>query len=98
MDVRRIGDVAISRVEENAGPSFMPAQLYPDWTPEKLEEHRHWLVPRCYHERTGRFIMSLHSWVIRTDRHTILVDTCVGNDKTRSRPTWNRLQTPWLDR
>ncbi len=98
MDVRRIGDVAIRRVEENAGPSFKPAQLYPDWTPEALEKHRSWLVPRCYHERTDRFIMSLHSWVVRTERHTILVDTCVGNDKARSRSTWDRLSTPWLDR
>ena len=27
--------------------------------------------------------MSLHSYVIRTARHTILVDTCIGNDKHR---------------
>src|SRR3546814_4707824 len=42
--------------------------------------------------------MSLHIWFIRTDRHTILVDTCVGNHKTRSRAMWNDLNTPWLDR
>src|SRR3546814_5764413 len=42
--------------------------------------------------------MSLHSWIIRTDRHTILVDTCVGNHKTRSRAMWNDLNTPSLDR
>ena len=98
MSIRRIGEVAISRVEENAGPSFKPHALFPDWTEAALEKHRHWLVPRCYDERSGRFLMSLHSWIVRTDRHTILVDTCVGNDKTRSRAMWNRLSTPWLDR
>src|SRR5690606_578062 len=81
MTVRMIGDVALSRVEENAGPSFTPNSLYADWTPEALEKHREWMVPHCFHERTGRFLMSLHSWTIRTDRHTILVDTCVGNHK-----------------
>ncbi len=98
MTVRMIGDVSLSRVEENAGPSFTPSALYADWTPEALEKHRDWLVPHCFHERSGRFLMSLHSWIIRTDRHTILVDTCVGNHKTRSRAMWNDLDTPWLDR
>ncbi len=95
---RMIGDVRVGRVEENAGPSFLPEILYPDWVPEKLEEHRHWLVPRCFHERTGRLMMSLHSWVIRTAHHTILVDTCVGNHKTRSRSMWNDLDLPFLQR
>ncbi len=98
MTVRMIGDVTVGRVEENAGPSFKPHALFPSWTEAALEKHRSWLVPRCYDERSGRFVMSLHSWIIRTGRHTILVDTCVGNDKERSRPTWNRLSTPWLDR
>jgi glyoxylase-like metal-dependent hydrolase (beta-lactamase superfamily II) len=34
--------------------------------------------------------MSLHSYVIRTTHHTILVDTCVGNDKHRpDTKTWH---------
>ena len=46
----------------------------------------------------GSLMMSLHSWLLRTPRHTILVDTCVGNHKTRSRKMWDNLDTPWLDR
>jgi glyoxylase-like metal-dependent hydrolase (beta-lactamase superfamily II) len=34
--------------------------------------------------------MSLHSYIIRTARHTILLDTCVGNDKHRpDTETWH---------
>ena len=40
MAVCAIGDIAVHRVEENAGPSFLPDQIYPDWTPEYLEKHR----------------------------------------------------------
>ena len=28
---------------------------------------------------------------------SILVDTCIGNDKDRSVPAWNHLQTDFLD-
>ncbi len=98
MAPRMIGDVKIDRVTENAGPSFLPDKLFPDWTPEALEKHRHWLVPGAFDERSGRLIMSLHSWVVHTGRHTILIDTCVGNHKTRSRRMWHDLNTPFLDR
>ena len=33
---------------------------------------------------------------MRTPYHTVLVDTCFGNDKTRSDARWNKLGTPWL--
>ncbi len=98
MAERAVGEVVIRRVEENAGPSFLPGQLYPDWTPAHLEKHRDWMVPRAFHEPSGRLSMSLHSWLLRTPRHTILIDSCVGNCKTRSRKMWNGLDTPWLDR
>ncbi len=93
-----IGDITVHRVEENAGPSFLPDRLYPDWTPNHLEAHRDWMVPRAFHERSGRLVMSLHSWLLHTPHHTVLVDSCVGNGKTRSLGIWNDLDTPWLDR
>ena len=44
---------------------------------------------------------SMHSWMIRNDRHTILIDTGCGNDKTRALPLFERfhqLHLPYLDR
>ena len=43
----------------------------------------------------------MHSWMIRNDRHTILVDTGCGNDKTRALPLFERfhqLHLPYLER
>ena len=82
MALIRIGEATVDRVEEAHGPSFEAGHLLPDWNPAILEELP-WLVPRHFHARTGRFIGSLHSWLIRTKHHTILVDTCAGNDKHR---------------
>ncbi len=46
----------------------------------------------------GRFLMSIHSFILRAPGLTVLVDTCVGNDKPRQNPGWHMLQTDFLDR
>ena len=99
MTTRRIGASTVTRVEERAGPGFAPHQLLPDWDPAVLKEHGDWLAPNYYEPASNKFISSIHTWVIRTRHHTILVDTCVGNHKNR--PGWDRfhmLDTPYLER
>jgi glyoxylase-like metal-dependent hydrolase (beta-lactamase superfamily II) len=99
MSVFRIGESTIDRIEEAHGPGFDAAYLLPDWDPDILKEHGDWLMPRHYHARTGRFITSLHSWLVRTKHHTILVDTCTGNLKHRPHsPLFHMKDTPWLER
>lgn len=99
MTLFAIGATTIDRVEEAHGPAFPPKMLLPDWDPEILKEHGDWLLPRHYHARTDRFITSLHSWVIRTKHHTILVDTCAGNHKNRPHsPLFHMKDTPYLER
>ena len=98
MTTRRIGASTVTRVEERAGPGFAPEMLLPDWDQAVLQEHP-WLVPNYYDLASGKMMSSIHSWVIRTRHHTILVDTCVGNHKPR--PAWERfhmLDTPYLAR
>ena len=99
MTTRRIGEAVVTRVEEALRPGFLPSQLLPDWDPAVLAEHGDWLAPNYYEPASGRFISSIHSWVVRTRHHTILVDSCVGNHKNR--PNFERfhmLDTPYLDR
>ena len=39
-----------------------------------------------------------HSFIVRTDRWTALVDTCCGNHKPRPRvPVWDQLNQPYLE-
>ena len=93
------GDIAVSRVVEAEGPSFFPGFLLADSDDAAIDAERAWLEPRFFDRASGRLIMSVHSYLIRTPHHTILVDTCVGNDKERpSTKPWHRQQTPWLDR
>jgi glyoxylase-like metal-dependent hydrolase (beta-lactamase superfamily II) len=56
-----------------------------------------WLVP-AFATPDGKLKMSIHSLVVETPSHRIVVDTGLGNDKTgRGVPTWNNLKTPFLD-
>jgi glyoxylase-like metal-dependent hydrolase (beta-lactamase superfamily II) len=94
-----IGDVSIDQVVEQRGPSFAPEFLFPDWDPVVLEGHRKLMVPDCFNEQEGRLISSIHSWVLRTPHHTILIDSCAGNHKRRpSLPRFHQLNLPFLER
>ena len=95
----KIGQVTVTRIEELHGPSMRPEELLATWDPEVLKEHASWLVPDFYQPSTDQFIMSVHSWLIRTPHHTILVDTCCGNAKSRpASPHFHQLDTTYLDR
>jgi glyoxylase-like metal-dependent hydrolase (beta-lactamase superfamily II) len=92
-----IGEFSVSRVEEVLGPGFQPNQLLPDWNKAAIAPHLPWLVPNYYDPENDRIISSLHSWVIRTRHHTILIDTCAGNHKDRpSMPRFHMLDRPYL--
>lgn len=95
----KVGEITITKIVESCGPGFVPEFLYPDWDPAVLDEHRHWLIPQCYSEAEGAFIASVHSWLVRTRHHLILIDCCAGNHKERPLlKRFHRLELPFLQR
>jgi glyoxylase-like metal-dependent hydrolase (beta-lactamase superfamily II) len=58
-----------------------------------------WLAPRYYRPERDALVLSMHAWVVKTGRHTVLIDTCIGNDKERMpRAHRHRMRTPFLER
>jgi glyoxylase-like metal-dependent hydrolase (beta-lactamase superfamily II) len=91
-----LGHLRVSTVVERAGPT-RPTWLLPDAVPEAVERHRGWLAPHFLDEK-GRFLQSIHSFVIETPGLRALVDTCVGNDKNRGgRQPFHMMRTSFLD-
>ncbi len=91
-----LGHLRVSTVVERAGPT-RPTWLLPDAVPEAVERHRGWLAPHFLDEK-GRFLQSIHSFVIETPGLRALVDTCVGNDKDRGgRQPFHMMRTSFLD-
>jgi glyoxylase-like metal-dependent hydrolase (beta-lactamase superfamily II) len=90
-----IGDVKVVRVVELL-PSAPASQLFLEATPESLQPHRSWLYPSFIDERDN-LRMSIHAFVIESQGRRILIDTCVGNGKSRSYPGMAHLCTPFLE-
>lgn len=94
----RIGDAVVTRITEQLFNEVPPRATLPDWRDEVINADADWLIPRQM-TADRRFIMqSVHSWLVRTPHHTILIDTASGNGKPRPfNPPFHQLNTRWLE-
>jgi glyoxylase-like metal-dependent hydrolase (beta-lactamase superfamily II) len=85
-----VGDLTIHRIIEQE-TSFLPAlDMLPGLTPERLAENRAWMRQASALDGDDVLILCFQSYIVNTPHHTILVDSCIGNDKPRPlRPKWN---------
>ena len=83
-------DLTIHRIIEQE-TAFLPAlDMLPGLRPELLDENRAWMRQSNALDEADVLILCFQSYLIRTPHHTILVDSCIGNDKQRpSRPKWH---------
>ncbi len=88
MITHSLGDLTIHRLVELVEPFSRALNLMPGLTQELLDENRHWLEPHSL-APGDFFILTMQSYIVRTPHHTILVDSCLGNHKPRSHPSWN---------
>ncbi len=84
-----IGDVKITRIVESEGP-WDGTFILPDATRENMQKERDWLYP-TFSDEKGKLVMSIHSLVIESQGKRIIVDTCIGNDKVRSKPSMEQV-------
>ena len=95
----KLGGALAQRIEESYEPNFDAKVFFPDWTPAVVEQHRGWLIPNHYDEASGFLKLSIHSWLLTIGGKRILIDTCVGNHKSRPhRPKWHMMETKYLER
>ena len=85
-----VGDLTIHRIIEQE-TIFLPAlDLLPTLTPKLLAENRPWLQDTGALDAKDVLILCFQSYVVKTPHHTILIDSCIGNDKPRPlRPNWH---------
>jgi glyoxylase-like metal-dependent hydrolase (beta-lactamase superfamily II) len=85
-----VGDLTIHRVVEQEAPFFPALDLFADLTPEVLAENRPWMKKAGAIDDSDTLILCFQSYIVKTPHHTILIDSCVGNDKPRpARPDWH---------
>ena len=86
----KAGDATVHRIiEMECG--FTPAlEFLPNLTKQVLDENRSWLHPAAL-DAEDNLVLCFQSYVVKTGKHNILIDSCVGNDKERSaRPLWHK--------
>ena len=99
MSVFTVGQASITRIEETYLPVYPPRHIFPEWTDAIAAEHAHWLAPDHYDPAKDLIKLSVHSWLLQIGGKKFLIDACCGNHKVRpTRPFWNMLDTPYLDR
>ncbi|MDR3516199.1 MAG: MBL fold metallo-hydrolase [Azospirillaceae bacterium] len=95
----RIGDVTVTRIHEFPITGKNPNNLYPGAGIEALQRHRNAFGHGSVDPADGSLIQSVHSWLVRTRHHTILIDTATGNGKSRPfAPMLDHRNDPYLDR
>src|SRR5207245_2757691 len=87
----------VHRVAEFEGPFFPPSEFFPDFDPEVVRANADLLGPQLIEPGSGKLIFSFHTFIVKTGHHTILIDSCLGNDKERpTRPQFHRLRTSYI--
>jgi glyoxylase-like metal-dependent hydrolase (beta-lactamase superfamily II) len=75
----QIGDVKVTRVLEQEAP-LPPEGLIANVDPARMAEHASWLRPHFMND-DGQIVLSIHALVVESGGKTIVVDTCMGNDR-----------------
>jgi glyoxylase-like metal-dependent hydrolase (beta-lactamase superfamily II) len=97
MKPQRVGRLTVQRVMEMEDSSPLP-MFMPDITAADLQRVGRWFRDSdiTSDPAAARITLSMHSFVIQLAGQNILVDSCNGNDKARSVPFANKLDTPYL--
>ncbi|MFN0302715.1 MAG: MBL fold metallo-hydrolase [Burkholderiales bacterium] len=94
----QLGEARIARIEDYLGPSLETTMMFPGFRAAIWEAEQHWLAPTYFMPGGARLRTSHHSWLVKTPRHTVLIDACIGNQKMRTSPHFHMREGPWLDR
>ena len=96
MQELRIGDVTITSIVERDGPWRTPEAMFPAYDKAVGARHLAEIDPVFYDPASGKMMITYQTFVVRTPHHTILVDTCTGEDKGYPAPM-DFPKQPWLD-
>ncbi len=86
----KIGTVEVWRILEIHGPFLEAETLFPNAGPDVVQTIER-LVPGSVEATTGKVILPIQGFLLKTPDMVVLVDACVGNDKTAPRlPNWHQ--------
>ncbi|MEU9797158.1 MBL fold metallo-hydrolase [Streptomyces sparsogenes] len=91
-----VGSVTVHRIDEIPLPPATGPWLLPDATTDVVSQ-QDWLRPH-FADHEGILHLDSHSFAFTIGGLRVLVDTGIGNGKTRANPAWHDLRTDYLER
>ena len=91
-----VGDVTVHRIDELLLPPSTGRWLLPGATADMVTRED-WLHPD-FADQEGILQIDSHSFALVVGGLRVLVDTGIGNGKTRANPAWHNLRTDHLER
>lgn len=91
-----VGNVTVHRIDEILLPPATGSWLLPDATTDVVDQ-QDWLRPH-FADHEGVLRLDSHSFAFTIGGLRVLVDTGIGNGKTRANPAWHDLRTDYLER
>ena len=80
-----IGDVTIISIIERDGPWRTPQEMFPAYDPIIGKRHLAELDPELFDSASGKMVITYQTYIVRTPRHTVLIDTCTPTTGRRCR-------------
>jgi len=91
----RIGDVEVWRILEINAPFLSAEDMFPDAGPELIPQITKNSPKGQFTAKSKLTILPVQGFLLRTPDHLILVDACIGNDKTnKGIKAWNKRSDP----
>jgi hypothetical protein len=81
MKALEIGDVTITSLIERDGPWRTPEYMFLAYDPEIGRQHLAELDPIVFDPTSGRVVLTYQTFLVRTPKLTVLIDTCSGETK-----------------
>ena len=91
-----VGKIEISSIIERDGPWRRPAVMFPNSDARVAAAHLRLMEPFLYAPASDLLVITYQTLVVRSSHHTILIDTCTGEDKGLPAP-FDFPKQPWLD-
>ncbi|MFE6527473.1 MBL fold metallo-hydrolase [Streptomyces rochei] len=88
-----VGDTTVHRIDETLLPPATGPWLLPGATPEVVTR-QDWLRPD-FADDDGVLRLGSHSFALTTGGLRVVIDTGIGNGKTRANPAWHDLRTDY---
>jgi glyoxylase-like metal-dependent hydrolase (beta-lactamase superfamily II) len=92
----KLGDYEVTSIIEREGPIRTPAVMFPTSDPVRVAAILAQMPPNVWSPTSGILFNTYQTFVLRSARRSVLIDTCVGEHKARP-PHFNFPKQPWLD-